>query len=155
VDNPAYGLLLRAFGHLPRRIRRGLIHLAAPSYSVGAMCMVESDDGDLLLVRQSYRDGWATPGGLLHRGEDPAVGARREAKEEIGIDVETLGEPLVNIDVKARRVDVVFRCRIPPPVPAAFEPTSVEILEARWFPKRDLPPMQKETAEAVLRVFRP
>jgi len=154
VDNAAYGLLLRGFGHLPRRIRRALIHLAAPSYSVGAMCIVESDEGELLLVRQSYRDGWATPGGLLHRGEDPAVGARREAKEEIGIDVETLGEPLVNIDVKARRVDVVFRCRIPPPVPDVFEPTSVEILEARWFPKRELPPMQKETAEAVLRVFR-
>jgi 8-oxo-dGTP pyrophosphatase MutT (NUDIX family) len=115
--------------------------------------MVERDDGDVLLVRQSYRDGWATPGGLLHRGEEPAVGARREAKEEIGVDVETLGEPLVIIDAKARRVDVVFRCCIPPPVPATFETESVEILEARWFPKDALPPMQKETAEAYLRVF--
>ena len=153
MDNPAYGLLLRAFGRLPRRVRRFLIHLGAPSYSVGAMCVVERDGTDVLLVRQSYRDGWAAPGGLLKRREEPAVGARRETKEEIGIDVETLGEPLVIIDSKARRIDVVFRCRVEPPVPDDFDPDSVEIVEARWFPKDGLPAMQKETAEALRRVL--
>ena len=153
MDNPAYGLFLRAFGRLPRRLRRFLIHLGAPSYSVGAMCVVERDGTDILLVRQSYRDGWAAPGGLLQRGEEPAVGARREAKEEVGVDVETLGEPLVIIDSKVRRVDVVFRCRIEPPVPDDFDADSVEIVEARWFPKDRLPAMQKETAEALRRVL--
>jgi 8-oxo-dGTP pyrophosphatase MutT (NUDIX family) len=153
VDNAAYGLFLRGFGRLPRRLRRFLIHLGAPSYSVGAMCVIERDGTDVLLVRQSYRDGWAAPGGLLQRREEPAVGARREVKEEVGVDVETLGEPVVIIDTKARRIDVVFRCRIEPPVPDDFDPDSVEIVEARWFPKDSLPQMQKETAEALGRVF--
>ena len=153
MDNPAYGLFLKAFGRLPRRVRRALIHLGAPSYSVGAMCVIDRDDGDVLLVRQSYRDGWAAPGGLLRRREEPALGARREAKEEVGVDVDTLGEPLVIIDAKARRIDVVFRCRIKPPVPDTFAPDSVEIVEARWFPRDALPQMQKETAEAFRRVF--
>jgi 8-oxo-dGTP diphosphatase len=154
VDNAAYGLFLRAFGRLPRRVRRALIHLGAPSYSVGAMCLIERDGGDVLLLRQSYRRGWAAPGGLLRRREEPASAARRETKEEIGVDVETLGEPLVIIDAKARRIDVVFRCRINPPVPDVFTPSSVEIVEARWFPKAALPEMQKETAEALRRVLR-
>ena len=153
MDNVAYGLFLRAFGRLPRRLRRALIHLGAPSYSVGAMCLIEGDDGQVLLVRQSYRDGWGAPGGLLRRGEELKVGACREAKEEVGVDVETLGDPVVTIDVKARRVDVIFRCRIKPPAPEVVAPNSVEIVEARWFPKDSLPAMQRETAAAVREVF--
>jgi 8-oxo-dGTP pyrophosphatase MutT (NUDIX family) len=153
MDNAAYGLFLKAFGRLPRRLRRALIHLGAPSYNVGAMCLIEGDDGQVLLVRQSYRGGWGAPGGLLRRGEALKVGARREAKEEVGVDVETLGDPIVTIDVKARRVDVIFRCRIEPPVPDVVVPNSVEIVEARWFPKDGLPTMQRETAAAVRQVF--
>ena len=44
------------------------------------MCVIEDDEGQVLLVRQSYRGGWAAPGGLLRRGELLAVGAKREAK---------------------------------------------------------------------------
>ena len=153
MDNAAYGLFLGGFRRLPRRVRRALIHLGAPSYSVGAMCVIERENGDVLLVRQSYRDGWGVPGGLLGRGEEPAVGARREAKEEIGADVETLGEPIVIIAAKARRIDVVFRCRLRRPGSDAIAPASVEIAETQWFPKDALPSMQHETAEALRRVF--
>ena len=152
MDNPVYGLFLKAFSRLPRRVRRALIHWGAPSYSVGSICLIERDDGQVLLVRQSYRDGWAAPGGLLQRGEEPDAAARREVKEEVGIDVDTIGEPLVNIDVNARRIDVVFRCRVRPPVPDVFSADSVEIVEVRWFPKETLPAMQKETAEAFRRL---
>jgi ADP-ribose pyrophosphatase YjhB (NUDIX family) len=116
------------------------------------MCVIEHD-GRVLLVRQSYRDGWGAPGGLLHRGEEPGVGARREAKEEVGLDVEILGDPLVIIDVNARRIDVVFKGRVAPPVPDVVAPASVEIVEARWFPRDALPWMQKESAEALRRVL--
>jgi 8-oxo-dGTP pyrophosphatase MutT (NUDIX family) len=134
-------------------VRRALIHLGAPSFSVGAMCVIERDDGDLLLVRQSYRDGWGVPGGLLRRREEPADGARREAEEEVGVVVEPQGEPVVVIDARVRRIDVVFRCRIRPPVPDVVAPASVEIAEVRWFPRDALPPMQRETAEALRRVL--
>jgi len=151
VEGPLYGLFLRAFGRLPRRARRALIHWGAPSFSVGSMCVIERD-GQVLLIRNSYRDGWGAPGGLLRRGEEPGAGAEREAKEEVGLDVEALGEPLVNIDVKARRIDVVFRCRAVPPLPDVVEPASVEIVEVRWFALDALPAMQRETAEALRRL---
>ena len=153
MDNRLYGVFLQAFGRLPRRVRRALIHWGAPSFSVGAMCVIERDDDDLLLVRQSYRDGWGVPGGLLRRREEPADGATREAEEEIGVIVELQGEPVVVIDARVRRIDVVFRCRIRPPVPDVVTPASVEIAEVRWFPRDALPRMQRETAEALRRVL--
>jgi hypothetical protein len=52
-----------------------------------------------------------------------------------------------------RRIDVVFRCRIRPPVPDVVAPASVEIAEVRWFPRDALPRMQRETAEALRRVL--
>lgn len=147
-----HGLLLRTYGRLPRWIRRVIVRILVPSYNVGAMCVVERADGDLLLVRQAYRDGWAVPGGLLRRNEEPAVGARREAQEEVGVVVDLEGEPTVMIDAKARRIDVVFRCHIRPPVPDIVKPNSVEITEARWFAPSNLPVLQKEVYEAFRRI---
>lgn len=153
MESRLYALFLRAFGRLPRRVRRALIHWGAPSYSVGAICVIERDDGAVLLVRQSYRTGWGAPGGLLHRREEPAAGAVREAKEETGLDIEIRGDPHVIIDVRVRRVDVVFRCRARSAPPDVIVPTSVEIVEARWFSRDALPATQKETADALRRVL--
>ena len=45
-------------------------------------------DGHLLLVRHSYGDrGWLLPGGRLKRGEPPSEGARREVRQEVGVDL--------------------------------------------------------------------
>ncbi len=46
---------LRIFGALPRRARRLLVRLGSPlKYTVGAICIIQRDDGAILLVRQSY-----------------------------------------------------------------------------------------------------
>lgn len=144
-----HALLLRGFRRLPRGVRRAIVRTVAPSFSVGAMCVIESADGALLLVRQSYRDHWGCPGGLLRRGETPADGARRETQEEVGVAIDIDGEPRVMIDVAARRIDVVFRCRLQEPATAEIRPTSAEIVEARWFPLDNLPEAQREVAEAL------
>nr|WP_264185605.1 NUDIX domain-containing protein [Roseicella aerolata] len=41
--------------------------------------------GRVLLLRQSYRPGLTFPGGALRRGEDPAIAASRELREEVGL----------------------------------------------------------------------
>lgn len=44
--------------------------------------------GKVLVVRSLLGTGkWQLPGGGLHRGEDPALGAARELKEETGVVV--------------------------------------------------------------------
>ncbi len=44
-------------------------------------------EGRVLLVRTSYRDCYSLPGGFVRRGEPPEQAARREVREEIGLDL--------------------------------------------------------------------
>ena len=45
-------------------------------------------EGRLLVVRCSYAHRLSLPAGGLKRGETPAQGARRELREEVGLDVD-------------------------------------------------------------------
>ncbi len=44
-------------------------------------------EGKLLLVRTSYRPCYSLPGGFVKRGEPAEQAARRELREELGIDL--------------------------------------------------------------------
>ena len=148
-----YRLLLRGYRHLPKSLRRSVIRWIAPTFTAGAMCVIERpEDGALLLVRHAYRKFWGCPGGLMRRGEEPADAARREAAEEVGLDVELISGPLILLDAKVRRIDVVFRAAVVPPVPDEVSPASGEILEVRWFPRHALPTLQAEVALALRRL---
>ena len=142
-------LALLAYRNLPTRVRRFAVRLIAPTFSVGANCVILEND-QVLLVRLSYRKRWGLPGGLVARREVPAAAAIREAAEEVGLAVEPVGRAAVVVDAEARRVDVVHRCRVAAgSLPASAAPRSPEIVEARWFPIDDLPELQHETADAL------
>jgi 8-oxo-dGTP diphosphatase len=147
--------LLKLYRRLPVHGRRFVVRSIAPTYTVGAVCVIERDDGRILLVRLAYRHRWGMPGGLLKRGEQPADAARREVREEVGFDVELVGDAAVVVDPEPRRVDLVYRAR--PHDGARVDdvaPRSPEIVEARWFPKDALPELQHETAQALVAVAR-
>lgn len=57
---------------------------------VGASMLFRDEHDRVLMVSQSYRPEkkWGFPGGGVEDGEYPAEGARREALEEVGLDVE-------------------------------------------------------------------
>lgn len=148
-------LLLRLFAALPRGVRRRLVRWGSPSYTVGAVGVVEREDGRVLLIRQRYRHHWGLPGGLLSRGEAPDAAVRREIAEEVGLRVDVVGEPVVVVDPSPQRVDVTFR--VVPSVgedPDGARPTSPEIVETRWFPRDDLPRLQHETRAALAALVR-
>jgi len=145
-----YRWLLLLYGRLPRRVRRSIVRRTTPSFTVGAVCFIERADGRVLLIRQSYRHDWGLPGGLLQRHELPAEAARREIREETGLDIVLVSEPAVVIDPSPRRVDVVFRARLVDDADAErARPTSVEIVEVGWFPPAELPRLQFETTQAI------
>ena len=127
----------------------------APSFTVGAMCIIERADGSVLLVRHSYRDRWGVPGGLLKRREAAPDGVLREVLEEVGLEVELLGEPAVVVDAVPQRVDLVFKAR---PAEGSdldnVKPGSVEITETAWFPRTELPALQFETTTALMALAR-
>jgi 8-oxo-dGTP pyrophosphatase MutT (NUDIX family) len=141
---------LKVFGALPRRVRRALVRLGSPKYTVGAICVVRRDDGAILLVRHSYYRLWGTPGGLAKRHERPELAAVRETMEEVTLRVELVGEPVVVVEPVPHRVDVVFLAR--PATgedPLAAAPSSPEIERAEWFTLDQLPQLQVETVTAL------
>lgn len=155
VTAQAHRGLLRIYRVLPYLARRWVVRLVAPSYTVGAVCLIERPDGHVLLVRQAYRQRWGVPGGLLKRGEDTAAGARREVFEEVGIAVELIGPPAVVVAPGPQRVDIIYRAR-----PASLSdvgevrPSSPEIVAAQWFPLDALPELQPETAGVLMALAR-
>lgn len=147
--------LLRLYRRLPPGARRRLVRFVAPSFTVGAICVIERRDGAILLIRHAYRDRWGLPGGLLSRGENPADAARREVLEEIGVPVDLIGEAVPVVDAVPQRVDLVYRARLTSDDDAELvRPTSPEIEEVRWFPPDALPEVQPETATALIALAR-
>jgi 8-oxo-dGTP diphosphatase len=55
------------FRRLPASLRRAVIHLLTPSYTVGAVAVLRRTDGRVAFVDQRHSPGWALPGGLLAR----------------------------------------------------------------------------------------
>lgn len=146
---------LQVYRRLPVWARRRVVRTIAPGYTVGAMCFIERDDGAMLLVRLSYRHRWGVPGGLLKRGELPVEAAHREVREEVGLEIELIGEPAVVVDAEAQRVDLVYRARVADGEDATTaQPLSPEIVEAAWFPTASLPELQHETSGALVALAR-
>jgi 8-oxo-dGTP pyrophosphatase MutT (NUDIX family) len=59
-----------------------------PKYIVGAGAILHDPDGRIVLVKPIYRqDTWEIPGGGAEHGEFPPDTARREVKEELGLDL--------------------------------------------------------------------
>jgi 8-oxo-dGTP pyrophosphatase MutT (NUDIX family) len=102
-------------------------------------------------VRHSYRDGWYFPGGGVKKWETLEQAAIRETREEGGAEIEALdGLYGMYANFNKLKCDHVglFVARRWRPVPL----DSLEIVEARFFPVRDLPegttaPTRRRVAE--------
>lgn len=103
------------------------------------------DEGRVLLVRQSDFGLWGTVGGAIDVDESPDDAARREAREEIGAEVEltgllgALGGPQFRLTYPngdaCACVSIVYAGRV---VGDTLTPDGDEVTEARWFHLEEL-----------------
>jgi ADP-ribose pyrophosphatase YjhB (NUDIX family) len=117
--------------------------LLLPSVSV----LPVDEAGRMLLVRHAgHDDGWGVLGGAVEPGESPTVTAVREAREEIGVDVQlvrlldVLGGPDYEVSYpngdRAAYVTAVYEARIVGGLPTVNDG---ELSELAWFGSGDLP----------------
>lgn len=72
------------------RLRTLWLRFARPTIH-GVSVMAFDEENRLLLVRHSYgTPKWAMPAGGRRASEDPEVAIRREVREELGVDLESL-----------------------------------------------------------------
>ena len=70
-----------------------------PPRRVGCLVLIRDSAGKVLLVEKKYKKDegeprpWGLPGGCAEADEDPAVAARREVHEELGLHID-LGDVL-------------------------------------------------------------
>lgn len=103
------------------------------------------DERILLSLRRSgdkYDNRWHLPSGKLEAGESAAVGAVREAAEEIGVELEPAALRLVHVahvtaPGRDARLGLFFRAEWWRGEPFNREPDKCYAL--RWFPLNDLP----------------
>jgi 8-oxo-dGTP pyrophosphatase MutT (NUDIX family) len=97
--------------------------------------VLQDEQSRYLLVQEKRPDVyglWNLPAGHTDEGESPQQAAVREAKEEVGFDVELIGdEPLVSTFDKYKKSQLnSFIARI---IGGELMPQGEELLDARWF----------------------
>ena len=140
----------RAFGKLPPRVRRGVVGVVAPSFTVGALAVLYDGDA-ILFVTQLHRPGLSLPGGLLKKGEQARTALARELHEELGLRGIAFADvpDTAHVDPGKTRVDLLFFVAVDR---ATVTPRpGYEVLSFQWSTVQDpeLTPQTKEILAAV------
>ncbi|GAB4478485.1 MAG: hypothetical protein OHK0018_09510 [Erythrobacter tepidarius] len=133
--------LAHALRHYWRRWRKAPI--------AGVSVIITNLSGDVLLLKHSYGpDVWGLPGGGLGRGEDPREAARREVREELGIELVRI-EPIGTLEEVlsgSPHIAHLFaaNCDCQP------RPDGRKVVVARFFPSHSLPePLGRHTRARI------
>lgn len=111
-----------------------MLHENERSAGIACFGLITDSSNRTLLVRQNYRDRlWALPGGMALPGEPLADTARREVREETGLDVEI--SDLVSVADRGELVLMVFRGTTTQTQTIA---QASEVDECRWFNPAEL-----------------
>lgn len=143
-------LLFRSLYKIGNPLRVLYWFIARPN-TQGVKCLIECN-GKILLVRLSYaHKSWALPGGGVHCGEQFIDAARREAREETGIDMEDwkkVGEYSQVIEYKNDTVECFYATTNNP----EFVIDDMEIVEAQWYAPHSLPKTARPHVNRILQM---
>ena len=131
-----------------------------PHPAVTTDCVIfgyEPKEGlSVLLIKRGiepFKDCWAFPGGFMEMEEDAEDCAKRELKEETGLEIRTMRQlgafTDVNRDPRGRTVSIAYY--------AVIEKSDVkgsdDAAQARWFPIDSIPPLAFDHDKNLLDKF--
>ena len=145
-------LLAAVYRRMPVSLRRGIVLLTQSRFTVTAGAVVVNDEGCVLLLKHVFRpgSGWGIPGGFINPGEQAEDAARRELREEIGLELDRMKLAFVRTVEQVNQLEIIFRCR----ASGTPRPRNLEIHRVAWFTLNDLPDdlpqTQRQTIERAL-----
>jgi 8-oxo-dGTP pyrophosphatase MutT (NUDIX family) len=132
----------------------------APLLMVGAATLIVDEQGRLLLLHRSDNDCWGPPGGAVELGEDVEMAARRELREETGLEPPDLslfgvfsGPDLFYVypnGDQVYNVTIVYRARFP----GGEICLNGEHTAWQWFAPADIPEKLSPPIKPVIEKFK-
>lgn len=116
-----------------------------PAVTADGVVFCNGSDGlSVLLIErmnEPFKGCWAFPGGFMEMEEDAEDCAKRELKEETGLEIRTMRQlgafTDVNRDPRSRTVSIAYYAVI-----AKSEVKGADdAIQARWFPIDSIPPL--------------
>ena len=120
---------------LPLKVRQKIVRTSQRKFTVSAAVMLINERNEVLLLDHVLRPkfGWGLPGGFVDPHEQPIDAARREIREETGLEAEDL--TLFRVRTVARHIEILYKG-------TALGEARVltrEIYGLGWFGRADLP----------------
>lgn len=135
---------------------RSFVGTARVFYPVGVACVRDERGRFLLQARADFPGLWSCPGGGIDLGESADEAARREAREETGIEVAVVR--LLGVYTGPRyavrypngdRTQAIALCYLCRPIGGRLRADGAESLDCGWFAPGDLPALTVESGDIV------
>lgn len=127
-------LKFKIYNWLPASLRFQISSAMSDHFLVGMIFFIEKD-GCLMLVKHTYQNTWGLPGGWLEHGETIEEGARREIREEFGVDSDSPQILRTNAVKSKPVIDVALSLHLL----GVPRPDQLEVKTAKFFPLDSLP----------------
>ena len=124
-----------------------------PAVTADMIVLTDEPDPQILLIQRGdepFKGCWAFPGGFMNMDETTEQCARRELKEETGLDIEEVQQvgaySTVDRDQRGRTITVAYITHVPQILPVTGLDDAAE---AKWWPINALPPLAFDHAQIL------
>ena len=124
-----------------------------PAVTADMIVLTDEPEPQILLIQRGdepFKGCWAFPGGFMNMDETTEQCARRELKEETGLDIEEVQQvgaySTVDRDPRGRTITVAYITHVPQILPVTGLDDAAE---AKWWSINALPPLAFDHAQIL------
>lgn len=120
---------------LPWRVKWQIIWLFSAKVALSACALIQDASGRFLVLGSRYSGAWQLPGGGVDRGETVEEAVRRECREELGCELQTIRLTAIVPVLHGRTQIALYDAELAPgPIRLSDEHTALRYLRREELP---------------------